>query len=96
MGQVRFFLLWCKFFLLLFIFFFSCMKKMLSQEYSFSVLNRMKNKHLHDFFVCKTTERAFVLTDLFLNFYTCVTEWEKLWAGKKKVFPNAYCPSGPP
>lgn len=96
MGQVRFFLLWCKFFFLLFIFFFSCMKKMLSQEYSSLLLNGMKNKHFHDFFVCKTTERAFVLTELFLNFYTCVTEWEKLWTGKKEVFPNPNCPSGPP
>lgn len=48
------------------------------------------------FFVCKTTERAFVSRDLFLNFYMCVSEQEKLWMGKKKVFPNPNCPSGPP
>lgn len=52
-GKSHFFFCGAKLFFLLLLLFFSCMKKMLSQEYSSLLLNRMKNKHFHDFFVWK-------------------------------------------
>lgn len=85
-GQVRFFLLWCKFFLLLFIFFFSCMKKMLSQEYSFSVLNRMKNKHFHDFFLCVKLQKELLYQEIYFLISICVYQSRKNCGREKKKF----------